>query len=97
MKVPYDEGVAPYEEHFLCNSCVVDSFDTAIKDTEAFPAQCCRPLPRRLIEHLLSPEIIEAYKTKAKEYYTSCVLRVYCTNDDCRKFVPEDQSNHHHT
>ena len=87
---PFAEGVAPCEAHFICNDCVVDSFDAALSNMELFPAKCCTALPRRLVEHLLSPDVIEHYKARAKEYYTSRVLRVYCVNDNCRRFIPEE-------
>lgn len=93
---PLAEGVVPCEAHFTCNECVVAAFDAALNSMELFPARCCTPLPRRLVEHLLSPEVIGAYKAKAKEYYTSCVLRVYCINDDCRRFIPGDRFDDNH-
>ncbi|CBX97030.1 hypothetical protein IAQ61_008024 [Plenodomus lingam] len=88
---PVTEGVIPCEEHFFCNNCSVEIFTRAIRSLDDFPAKCCSPLPRRLVEHLLSPDAIEAYKLKAKEYYTSPVLRVYCSNEDCRVFLPDTQ------
>jgi len=38
---PFSGGVAHCEEHFTCNSCVVDAYNAAIADIDAFPAQCC--------------------------------------------------------
>ncbi|KAG9195674.1 hypothetical protein G6011_00795 [Alternaria panax] len=52
----FSNGVAHCAAHFMCNECVVDAYKAAIADMEAFPAQCCTPLPRRFVEHLLSPE-----------------------------------------
>ncbi|CAN9441828.1 unnamed protein product [Alternaria alternata] len=53
---PFSGGVAHCEEHFTCNSCVVDAYNAAIADIDAFPAQCCSPFPRPIVEHLLSPK-----------------------------------------
>ncbi|CAN9362874.1 unnamed protein product [Alternaria alternata] len=53
---PFSAGVAHCEEHFTCNSCVVDAYNAAIADIDAFPAQCCSPFPRPIVEHLLSPK-----------------------------------------
>jgi hypothetical protein len=90
------DGVVPCEEHFLCNDCVVSSFDAALNDMDLFPAQCCKELPRRLVEHVLSPEVIQAYKARAKEHFTHRVLRVYCINEDCGCFIPSEQFDNHH-
>lgn len=90
------DGVAPCEEHFLCNECVVSSFDAALNDIDSFPAQCCKELPRGLVEHVLSPDVIQACKARAKEYFTHRVLRVYCVNGDCGRFIPSEHFDNHH-
>ncbi|RYN37891.1 hypothetical protein AA0112_g4126 [Alternaria arborescens] len=54
---PFSGGVTHCEEHFTCNSCVVDAYNAAIADIDAFPAQCCSPFPRPIVEHLLSPKL----------------------------------------
>jgi hypothetical protein len=81
-----DGGIVPCE-HFMCNDCAVWAFELAVQGNglESFPAKCCQPIHRRLAEHLLTLEIVEKYKAKALEYYTSRVLRVYCV--DCGKFL----------
>jgi len=92
----FSEGVAHCTEHFMCNNCVVDAYNAALADTEAFPARCCTPLPRRLVEHLLSPEVLEAYSLKAQEYYTPRAIRVYCAHESCRSFIPTSHVDNSH-
>jgi hypothetical protein len=90
---PLDGGIVPCD-HFMCNDCVVWAFELAVQGNgiENFPAECCQPIHRRQAEHLLTPEIVEKYKTKSVEYYTSRVLRVYCV--DCGNFLaPHTFSN----
>lgn len=88
----FKDGVAPCEEHFFCKECLVKSFKVALEDNDAFPPKCCTPLQRSFVEHILTPEIIEAYKAKVKEYYTPRVVRVYCSNSDCHVFLPKEYS-----
>ncbi|KAF1834616.1 hypothetical protein BDW02DRAFT_474557, partial [Decorospora gaudefroyi] len=95
-KYPFTEGLSACGTHFLCNACIIDSFHASLPPTGLFPAKCCAPLPRRPIQHLLSPTTIEAYKAKAKEHYVPSALRVYCVNEDCRAFVPEDRFDNEH-
>jgi len=92
----FSEGVAHCTEHFMCNNCVVHAYNAALADTEAFPARCCTPLPRRLVEHLLTPEVLEAYSLKAQEYYTPRAIRVYCANESCRSFIPRSHVDNSH-
>jgi hypothetical protein len=92
---PVEEGVAPCISHFLCASCVVDAHNAALNDIDAFPVQCCNPLPPRAVEHILTPEVIAAYKAKIKEYNTHPVLRIYCVNDDCHMFIPVEKFEDH--
>ncbi|KAF2688548.1 hypothetical protein K458DRAFT_359313 [Lentithecium fluviatile CBS 122367] len=88
-EVSIHEGVAPCTAHYICNACVVSAFDLTVRDTglNPFPAQCCRPLPRRLVEHLLTLDVVARHKRKCEEYYVSCVLRVYCV--ECGTFLPK--------
>jgi hypothetical protein len=73
----------------------VDAHNAALNDIEAFPAQCCTPLPPRAVENILTHEVIAAYKAKAQEYNTHPVLRVYCVNDDCSMFIPAEKFEDH--
>ncbi|CAN9446600.1 unnamed protein product [Alternaria alternata] len=86
---PFSGGVAHCEEHFTCNSCVVDAYNAAIADIDAFPAQCCSPFPRPIVEHLLSPKVRVAYSLRAEEYYTPRAIRVYYVNEQCRSYIPK--------
>jgi hypothetical protein len=86
---PFSGGVAHCEEHFTCNSCVVDAYNAAIADIDAFPAQCCSPFPRPIVEHLLSPKVRVAYSLRAEEHYTPRAIRVYCVNEQCRSYIPK--------
>jgi len=89
--LPLSQSVATCTEHFMCNQCIIDAHDIALKDNEAFPAQCCTPLPLGLVEHLLSPETCTAYLKKTQEHNTPIDLRVYCCKEDCRSFIPVGQ------
>jgi hypothetical protein len=90
------KGIIPCEEHFLCDSCAVDAFNAELNDMELLPAQSCKPLPRRLVEHILTSDVIEAYLAEAREYYFSRALRVHCVKKDFRRFIHIDEIDNHH-
>ena len=83
----FTAGVAACASHFLCNECTVNSYEMALGDIQAFPARCCTPLARRLVEHLLSAALRTAYSLRAQEYYTPRTLRVYCSREMCGVFI----------
>ncbi|CAA9963674.1 ibr domain-containing protein [Pyrenophora teres f. maculata] len=89
--LPLSKGIATCAEHVMCHQCVVDAHDIALKDNEAFPVECCAPIPFELVQHLLSPEKREAYSKKLQEHNTPIHSRVYCSQGLCSSFIPRTQ------
>ena len=94
---PPGKGVVTCTKHFVCNDCLVQQFKILAQQPglESFPAQCCNeeiPINIMLIEHLLSAEVIEAYRIKEMEFSTPPTLRVYCSNIECHAWIPPSES-----
>ncbi|EDU46451.1 RING finger domain containing protein [Pyrenophora tritici-repentis] len=85
------KGVVTCAEHVMCNECIVDAHAIALKDNSAFPTKCCAPIPFEQVEHLLSPEMREAYSMKIKEHNTPIHSRIYCSKEACSSFIPPTQ------
>lgn len=71
--------------------CACDLFEASTRDESLFPPRCCRqPIPLRLIQSHLSPNLVTLFNEKTIELGT--LKRVYCANPTCSRFLgPQDQ------
>ena len=90
---PIEEGVATCAAHFFCNDCIIAQFEMLASQQgfDTFPARCCNADTTIGVDrahHLLSPEVLAAYRAKEAEFYTPLPMRVYCSSQECHKWLP---------
>lgn len=72
--------------HCYCRICLVQLFETSLKDQSLFPPQCCRKvIPLSLVRTLLG--ISTSQKVVAKEIEINDVYRTYCFNPTCSTYI----------
>ncbi|ORY18729.1 hypothetical protein BCR34DRAFT_595955 [Clohesyomyces aquaticus] len=76
---------SPCERHWLCESCLEETFRLAMKDEKHYPPQCCDAI--FLIdefEDALDFNLAWDYRVKERgEYSVQPRFRVYCANSAC--------------
>ncbi|KAL4886974.1 hypothetical protein BJY04DRAFT_44369 [Aspergillus karnatakaensis] len=72
--------------HLWCLGCLKNSFERARMDENLFPPKCCgAPIPVFNIEAVMSKHEMESFKNAEVEFSTTD--RIYCSKEDCRKFI----------
>jgi hypothetical protein len=79
--------------HWLCREHCIELFQRATDTQANYPPQCCEVVGRielDVVDHWLPPRLIEEYTHKLDEYHTDIRLRCYCSDSQCRNFLPPD-------
>ncbi|KAL8925502.1 MAG: hypothetical protein Q9172_002219 [Xanthocarpia lactea] len=68
-----------------CHVCLVDLFNSAMRDESLFPPRCCEEIPLSIVQHLLPPDFISIFRMRKVELDTPS--RTYCANSVCSEFI----------
>ncbi|KAF2185246.1 hypothetical protein K469DRAFT_750426 [Zopfia rhizophila CBS 207.26] len=83
---------SPCGEHYMCDSCLEDTFRLAMNDEKHYPPRCCNNEQSIFLiddfEENLPLQLIFDYKSKEMgEYSVQPRFRTYCANGSCATFL----------
>ncbi|KAI1386622.1 uncharacterized protein F4822DRAFT_431492 [Hypoxylon trugodes] len=91
-QVPVAESERPGYEHVHCYHCIQANAARALGSTAFELAKCCKVFPLALLEQAGAltgnGEMVEY--TRKLEEHTDPRNKVYCHDQDCSKFIPND-------
>lgn len=74
----------------ICADCLRGWFRSTVTDESSFPPQCCgKVIPLDVVRPFATEEDIRDFQQAEVEYNVPYAHRTYCSNKDCRKFVPQ--------
>ncbi len=74
-------------DHLYCHDCLRQYFMKAMSDKSIFPPKCCDgPIPLAFVQAKLSLYELDQFRKAEVEFSTTD--RTYCSNADCRQFIP---------
>ncbi|KAF2470638.1 uncharacterized protein BDR25DRAFT_303687 [Lindgomyces ingoldianus] len=83
---------SPCEHHWICGSCLEETFQLALRDEKHYPPQCCNNQSAVFMIDdyidVLPFDLFWNYKLKEQgEYSVQSRFRVYCANTQCTEFL----------
>ncbi|OCK85732.1 hypothetical protein K432DRAFT_399997 [Lepidopterella palustris CBS 459.81] len=81
-------------DHYMCDSCLEDTFGLAMRDEAHYHPRCCDDETAVLLiedyEEYLPFELAFDYRVKEREYSIQRRFRTYCASRSCTRFIHPD-------
>ncbi|VUC33395.1 unnamed protein product [Clonostachys rosea] len=85
--VPHNDLTSSPCEHHYCKGCMINLFESSIKEEALFPPRCCsKPVSFEANKKFLSEDLCFKFEMKAIENSTHD--RTYCHGKACSTFIP---------
>ncbi|KAJ8502995.1 hypothetical protein ONZ45_g11245 [Pleurotus djamor] len=82
-------GITGLCGHDYCSGCIVDLVTTCTKDESLYPLRCCGQNldERQILASLGNARLTAEFQSKAREFATPALQRVYCPQPTCSAFL----------
>nr|AAS46753.1 hypothetical protein PDUPB2 [Pleurotus djamor] len=82
-------GITGLCGHDYCSGCIVDLVTSCTKDESLYPLRCCGQNldERQILAFLGNARLTAEFQSKAREFATPALQRVYCPQPTCSAFL----------